>query len=125
MDRREFVGTLAAVAAVSPLRGLRLERTTHLSKVGLQLYTVRDLMKADFEGTIAKVAGVGYKELEFAGYFDHTPAQVRALLDHHGLTQNGVELLITERRFTEEVDPVQIPSVGLWTHVHDFELRLL
>ncbi len=43
-------------------------------------------MKADFEGTIAKVAKIGYKEVEFAGYFGRTGQQVRAALDKNGLT---------------------------------------
>ena len=51
----------------------------------MQLYTVRDLMKDDFDGTIAKVAPIGYKEVEFAGYFGRTPQQVRAALDKNGL----------------------------------------
>jgi sugar phosphate isomerase/epimerase len=42
-------------------------------------------MKEDFEGTLARVAEVGYKEVEFAGYFSHAPADVRAILDRHGL----------------------------------------
>jgi len=57
-----------------------------IDKVGMQLYTVRDAMKTDFNGTIAKVAGIGYKELEFAGYFGHAPKDIRALLDKNGLT---------------------------------------
>jgi sugar phosphate isomerase/epimerase len=57
-----------------------------IEKIGLQLYTVRDLMKQDFDGTLAKVAAVGYKEVEFAGYFDHSPKDVRAAVDRHSLT---------------------------------------
>jgi sugar phosphate isomerase/epimerase len=57
-----------------------------IEKIGLQLYTVRDLMKQDFDGTLSKVAAVGYKEVEFAGYFDHSPKDVRAAVDRHGLT---------------------------------------
>jgi sugar phosphate isomerase/epimerase len=56
-----------------------------IEKVGLQLYTVRDLMKADFDATIAKVASIGYKEVEFAGYFGRTGQQVRAVCDKNGL----------------------------------------
>jgi sugar phosphate isomerase/epimerase len=52
----------------------------------VQLYTVRDLMKEDFDGTIAKVAQVGYKEVEFAGYFGHTAQQVKDVLQKNGLT---------------------------------------
>jgi sugar phosphate isomerase/epimerase len=56
------------------------------------LYTVRDLMKADFEGTLAKVASVGYKEVEFAGYFDKSPGQVRHVLETHGLVSPSAHL---------------------------------
>ena len=46
-----------------------------LEKVGLQLYTVRDEAKKDFLGTLEKVATIGYRAVEFAGFFD-TPAEV-------------------------------------------------
>jgi sugar phosphate isomerase/epimerase len=88
MNRRTFLATATTVAA-GTLLGSRLGWAAadhRIEKVGLQLYTVRDQMKADFEGTIAKVASIGYKEVEFAGYFDHTPQQVRAIVDKNGLT---------------------------------------
>ena len=37
-------------------------------------------METDFEGTIARVAQTGYTEVEFAGYFNHTPSQVHEIL---------------------------------------------
>jgi sugar phosphate isomerase/epimerase len=88
MDRREFTKGLAAAGlAVAVPRGLRFRRTpTRIEKVGLQLYTVRDKMKEDFEGTLARVAEIGYKEVEFAGYFNKTPAEVREILVKHGLS---------------------------------------
>lgn len=49
--------------------------------IGVQLYTVSDQLRTDFEGTLEKVAQVGYKQVEFAGYSNKTPEQVRALLD--------------------------------------------
>jgi len=60
--------------------------TEKLDRIGLQLYTVRDMMKANVEDTLAKVAGVGYKEVEFAGYFGRKPNEIRALLAKNGLT---------------------------------------
>ncbi len=51
-----------------------------LKRIGLQLYTVRDLMKEDLAGTLAKVAAIGYKEVECTDYFGRTPAQIRELL---------------------------------------------
>jgi sugar phosphate isomerase/epimerase len=85
MNRRTFLEILTA-AAVLP-RHLSWAAAEHrIEKIGLQLYTVRDQMKADFDGTVAKVASIGYKEVEFAGYFGHTPEQVRAVIDRNGLT---------------------------------------
>ena len=51
----------------------------------MQLYTVRDQMAKDFPGTLARVARIGYKEVEFAGYYNQSPQDVRALLDRLGL----------------------------------------
>ncbi len=66
-------------------RSLVPRPASHIEKVGLQLYTVRGLMAKDFHGTLSEVAKIGYKEVEFAGYFGHTPQDVRAALDMHGL----------------------------------------
>ncbi|PYX03730.1 MAG: sugar phosphate isomerase/epimerase [Acidobacteria bacterium] len=85
MDRRTFLGTMTAATLLT--RRLAFAADDHkIDKIGLQLYTVRDLMKQDFDGTLAKVAAIGYKEVEFAGYFDHSPKDVRAAVDRRGLT---------------------------------------
>jgi sugar phosphate isomerase/epimerase len=55
--------------------------STLRDRIGVQLYSVRDLLQRDFEGTIEQVARIGYKEVEFAGYYNRTPEQVRSLLD--------------------------------------------
>jgi len=86
MNRRDFVGGVAATATLVGTGAAWASETHRISRVGLQLYTVRGEMKKDFEGTIAKVAEAGYKEVEFAGYFDHTPQQVRAILEKNGLS---------------------------------------
>jgi sugar phosphate isomerase/epimerase len=86
MDRRTFLGTITAATLMSSRLGWAVpEGERKLDKIGLQLYTVRNQLKQDFEGTIAKVAEAGYREIEFAGLFDHGPKEVRAILDRHGL----------------------------------------
>jgi sugar phosphate isomerase/epimerase len=85
MNRRTFIETSMA-AAVLVSRPAWAAEAHQIDRVGLQLYTVRDLMKKDFEGTIAKVAQVGYKEVEFAGYFGKSPQDVRKILDANKLT---------------------------------------
>ena len=88
MNRRIFLETAGTVTAATLLTSrLGWAAGEHkIEKIGVQLYTVRDEMKADFDGTIAKVAQIGYKEVEFAGYFDRTAQQVRAALDKNGLS---------------------------------------
>ncbi len=87
LNRRSFL-KVAGTATAASLFSTRLSWAAgehKIKKVGVQLYTVRDLMKNDFEGTIAKVAQIGYKEVEFAGYFGRTSDQVKAVLDKNGL----------------------------------------
>src|SRR3974377_1845371 len=86
MNRRTFVQTSIAAGVIASLPTRGFAAMHEIKKVGVQLYTVRDDMKKDFAGTVAKVAGVGYKEVEFAGYFDHKPAEIRSMLDKAGLT---------------------------------------
>lgn len=42
-------------------------------------------MAKDFDGTLGRVAKIGYQEVEFAGYFGRTPAQVKESLWQAGL----------------------------------------
>jgi sugar phosphate isomerase/epimerase len=53
--------------------------------LGLQLYSVRDLLPKDYEGTLKQLGAIGYREVEAAGFFDHTPSQVKQAMDHAGL----------------------------------------
>jgi sugar phosphate isomerase/epimerase len=54
--------------------------------IGVQLYTVRDLAIKDFPGTVKKVAGLGYRYVELAGYGNLKKAQdVKKALDDAGL----------------------------------------
>jgi sugar phosphate isomerase/epimerase len=93
MKRRTFIETSVAAAALYAARPSWAAETTHeIKRVGLQLYTVRSEMPKDFEGTIAKVAQTGYKEVEFAGYFDHSAKDVRAIVDKNGLTAPSTHL---------------------------------
>jgi len=84
MDRRSFLGTLTGAGLLANRLSWAADNRK-IDKLGLQLYSVRDAMKVDFDGTLAKVAAVGYGEVEFAGYFDHSPKDVKASIDRVGL----------------------------------------
>ena len=75
-------GARAAALASAASSGMR----RRLDRIGIQLYTVRAAMRSDMAGTFQRLAQIGYKEVEFAGYFGRTPAQIRADLQRAGLT---------------------------------------
>lgn len=53
--------------------------------IGIQLYSVREDMKADFAGTLKKIKEMGYDAVEFAGLFEHSAAEVKAMCEEIGL----------------------------------------
>ena len=55
-------------------------------KYGLQLYSVRDVAQENFEATLKQVAEMGYEMVETAGFFKLPAEEVRAMLNHYGLT---------------------------------------
>ena len=93
MDRRKFlkVATLGASAAMGlGLAGCATE--PHARKkipIGVQLYSLRNECKADFPGTLAKVAKMGYAGVEFAGYWGRSAGEIRSMLDDNGLVACG------------------------------------
>lgn len=53
--------------------------------VAVQVYSVRDDAKADLKGTLKKIEEMGYDGVEFAGLYDHTAAEVKAMCEEIGL----------------------------------------
>ena len=59
-------------------------QTLHLP-LALQLYSVRELLPIDYAGTLKQIGDLGYREVESAGYFNHTAAEVKQAMDNAGL----------------------------------------
>src|SRR4051812_9298106 len=111
-DRREFLKSVAVAAGgLAVTGGVKRALASTLSlgapqqsappnwagQIGLELWTVRDMIAKDYVGTLEKVAKIGYKEIEPAGgYANMAPKQFRALLDRLGLkmpsTHSGVSV---------------------------------
>ena len=84
-SRRRFLKVTAAVAAASAGVG-RLAAKTIGKSLCLQLYSVRDLLPGDFNGTLAKVRAAGYTQVETAGnYYNRSAAEFRAAVNQAGL----------------------------------------
>jgi len=84
-SRRSFLKASGAMAAAACVGGERLMGAPLRFPVGLQLYSVRNLLPKDFEGTLHQLAAAGYKEVEAAGYFDKTAADFGNALQKAGL----------------------------------------
>jgi sugar phosphate isomerase/epimerase len=61
---------------------------------GLQLYSVRNECGKDLDGTVAAVAKMGYKAVEFAGYHGRDAKALRKLLDDVGLNCCGTHIAL-------------------------------
>lgn len=101
--RRQFlqqscVGIAALTVLGNPLQALAAGQSNGqgssgaVKKTGLQLYTLRDMMEKSVADTLKLVAGVGYGDVEFAGYFGHSAADIRKLLDANGLAAPSVHV---------------------------------
>ena len=53
--------------------------------IGLQLYSVRSLLPKDFTGTLQMVAAAGFRNVEAAGFYDHSAADVKQIMGTAGL----------------------------------------
>jgi sugar phosphate isomerase/epimerase len=65
--------------------------------IGLQLYTVGDAARADIDATLGKVARVGYKAIELAGYHGQTVAALLAAKNKHGVKFTSIHVGATAR----------------------------
>jgi sugar phosphate isomerase/epimerase len=53
--------------------------------LGLQLYSVRDLLPKDYEGTLRQLSAMGYREVEAAGFFGRSASDVKQVMEQAGL----------------------------------------
>ena len=112
-SRRSFLGAAGGAAAVGTMGPLSAVASGHdrkkhghhdhghgkggdlpLSKIGIQLFTVRDLLadnELDLPGTFEMLRDAGYAEVEIGGTYDgRTAAQFRALAEQYGLEPEGM-----------------------------------
>lgn len=84
-SRRTFLKASGAAAAATCVGAGRLHAAKLDKPLGLQLYSVREMLPKDFDGTLKKLGAIGYKEVEAAGYFNKTAAEWKHSMDAAGL----------------------------------------
>ncbi len=88
VSRRELLAagaSLLALRAMGATPARPFFQRSHLP-IGIQLYTVGDDLKRDFDGTLGALAKIGYKTVEPAGLLERSPADWRRSLDSAQLT---------------------------------------
>jgi len=87
--RRDFI-RLTATGAMGALILSQHSCKKAIPGIGIQLYTIRDAMAADVAGSLKKVADIGYKYLELAGYADgkfygYEPVEFKKMVNDLGM----------------------------------------
>jgi sugar phosphate isomerase/epimerase len=105
------------------------------SQIGLQLYTVREAAAADMIGTLRRVAEIGYGAVEFAGWGDSSPRDIRQVMESEGIEAIGAHVPLVdletrpmqtlERAVSVGCEWVVVPSVPeSWTRTPEDVSRL-
>ena len=89
----------AGAALAAPRRRGFFERVG--KPIGLQFYTLGDEPKADLDATFARVAQIGYRDIELSQLYGRTPAQVKAGADRAGLKVSCIHLSVTTQSGTQ------------------------
>ncbi len=97
MNRRTFLGTMTAATLLS--RNFSWAAEHKIEKIGIQLYTLRDLFNQDFRGTLDKLAAIGYREVELSSSIKASPKEQKAAFARHGITAPS-----THRAYEELTD---------------------
>ena len=81
-------GALAAPAAANDSQG-RHPHHVPPGRISIQLYTLRNLLAADLEGTLASLAEIGYRRVEHAGFVGRSVTEFKAALDDVGIVASS------------------------------------
>ncbi len=106
--RRNFIKTLSAATALTMLSPTELIAMPKSKYIGIQLYTIREKLKEDFDGTIKKIAKIGFNSIETAGYsegkfYGYSPKDflnytkdlgLKALSSHADVQWNNIDQMI-------------------------------
>lgn len=86
LSRRSFLVSAGAGIAAGSLMSRAFADHHGKLPIGIQLWTVKSEMEKDVEGTLKKLYAYGFREIEFAGFYGKTAAEMGKMLKSIGLT---------------------------------------
>jgi sugar phosphate isomerase/epimerase len=111
MRRRDFLAATSLTLAMPSWRRFA-PPLDKLALIGLGLYTVRNELQRDFAGTLRQVAAIGYREVEFAGYYGRSPGEIRSALAAAGLSAPSAQVASSELRLAWAARVEQARAIG-------------
>jgi sugar phosphate isomerase/epimerase len=110
VSRRDFVKGVAGIAGAFAMTGcmgtgaavatsggaMSSSLSTWRDRMGLELFTVRDVLVKDYEGTLAQVRAAGYREVETTTYANLSPREIRTIMDRVGLTAPSTHVALVQ-----------------------------
>ncbi len=109
-SRRDFLktGTAALLSGSTLFRSSALHAEDSMKylnlPLGIQLYSVRDQLPTDYEGTLKQIAALGYKQVEAAGFYNHSASGVKQAMRQAGL--NCVSAHYSYNDLHDQVDQI-------------------
>lgn len=100
LDRRSLIAALAATG-VAVMTGTDAIARAAARKpffqrigkpIGLQLYTLGDKPTQDLDGTLARLAAIGFTDIELPNFYNRTPAELRAAADKAGVRYSSIHM---------------------------------
>jgi sugar phosphate isomerase/epimerase len=85
--RRQFLkaSSVATICSTNLIHSMVANAESLSVPLGLQLYSVRQLLQKDFGDTLKQLGALGYREVEAAGYYDHSATEVNQAMKDAGL----------------------------------------
>ena len=113
VSRRSFLSSAALAVAASAIQTRSLYASSQAPLIGLQLYSVREDLARDFAGTLKQVAAIGYREVEAAGFYNHSASDVKQMMSEAGLRCVSAHYSLADLLKSTEATIAYAKAVGL------------
>jgi sugar phosphate isomerase/epimerase len=81
--------------------------------IGLQLYSVREMLPRDFEGTLKQISAIGYREVEAAGFYGHPASDAKKMMSHANLKCVSAHYSLTDLLKSSDAIIEYAQNIGL------------
>ena len=112
-SRRQWLALAGGTMLAGALGGRASAATPLGIPAGLQLWTVKEELTQDFEGTLRALKALGYERVETAGLLGKTPAEFKAALDAAGLTAFSSHYSLGDLMTDTEAKLTAVREVGV------------